>query len=134
MVLFKSPSDRKQIDIITERIFAKDRPNFMSVYGYVTAKPYGYVMIDNQPKTTSEKQVVSDVLGQCQSYPHISKHANAEVSRATPEMNEQSKQSVKKEPVKRSVELPTPRAKKSRKQQSKQAKKQSKATNWVPFT
>ena len=27
LTLFKSPSDRKQIDIIAERIFAKDRPN-----------------------------------------------------------------------------------------------------------
>ena len=63
MVLFRSPSDRKQIDIVTERIFAKDRPNFMSVYGSVTAKPYGYILIDNQPKTTSDKQVVADVFG-----------------------------------------------------------------------
>ena len=33
LTLFRSPSDRKQIDIIAERIFAKDRPNFMNVYG-----------------------------------------------------------------------------------------------------
>ena len=137
MVLFRSPSDRKQIDIIAERIFAKDQPHFMSVYGNVTAKPYGYVLIDNQPKTTSEKKVVSDVFGQCRSYPHISTQTAEEVTQGTPEMAEQSKESVKKEPVKRSVELPIPRAKKSRKQHSKQAKKQlkqSKATSWVPFT
>ena len=72
LVLFRSPSDRKQIDMIAERIFAKDRPNFMSVYGKVTAKPYGYVLIDNQPKTNSENQVVSDVFGECERYPHIS--------------------------------------------------------------
>ena len=72
LTLFRSPSDRKQIDIIAERIFAKDRPNFMTVYGKATAKPYGYVLIDNQPKTPSEKQVVSDVFGQCLCYPHIS--------------------------------------------------------------
>ena len=71
MVLFRSPSDRKQIDIIAERIFAKDRPGFMNVYRSVSAKPYGYILIDNQPKTTSDKQVVSDVFGHCQSYPHI---------------------------------------------------------------
>ena len=63
MVLFRSPSDRKQIDIIAERIFAQDRPNFMSVYGSVTAKPHGYILIDNQPKTTSDKHVVADVFG-----------------------------------------------------------------------
>ena len=28
MILFRSPSDREQIDILAERIFAKDRPNF----------------------------------------------------------------------------------------------------------
>ena len=39
MVLFRSLSDRKQVDIIAEQIFAKDRPNFMKVYGNVTAKP-----------------------------------------------------------------------------------------------
>ena len=50
MFLFRSPSDRKQVDIIVERIFAKDRPNFMKVCGNVTAKPYGYVLTDNQPK------------------------------------------------------------------------------------
>ena len=83
MVLFRSPSDRKQIDIIAERMFAKGRPNFMSVYGKVTAKPYGYVLIDNQPTTTSEKQVVSEVFGQCQSYPHISTHIAQEVNKGT---------------------------------------------------
>ena len=79
IVLFRSPSDRKQIDIIAERIFAKDRPNFMSVYGSVTAKPYGYIFIDNQPKTTSDKQLVADVIGHCQSYPCITKstHTNS---------------------------------------------------------
>ena len=41
MVLFRSPSDRKHIDIIAVRIFAKDRPHFMKVYQHVTAKPYG---------------------------------------------------------------------------------------------
>ena len=59
MVLFRSPSDRKQINIIGERIFAKDRPNFMEAYAKETEKPYGYVLVDNQPKTTCDKQVVS---------------------------------------------------------------------------
>ena len=59
------------MDIVAERIFAKDRPNFMNVYGNVTAKPYGYILVDNQPKTTTDKQVVSDVFGSRHSYPHI---------------------------------------------------------------
>ena len=88
MVLFRSPSDRKQIDIRAERIFAKNRLNFMSAYGRVTAKPYGYVLVDNQPKTTTtDKQVVSDVFGHCQSYPHITTgtHSAPEVTQGTPE-------------------------------------------------
>ena len=43
----------------------------MSAYGSVTAKPYEHVLVDNQPKTTTDKQVVSDVFGSCHSYPHI---------------------------------------------------------------
>ena len=53
LVLFRSPSDRKQIGIVAERIFTKDRKNFMSAYVKETPeKPYGYILIDNQPKTT----------------------------------------------------------------------------------
>ena len=71
MVLFRSPSDRKQMDIIAERIFAKDKSNFMSAYVNATEKPYGYLLIDNQPKTPSDKQVVAEVLENCHSYPKI---------------------------------------------------------------
>lgn len=124
MVLFRSPSDRKQIDIMAERIFAKDRPNFMFEYGSVTAKPYGYVLIDNQPKTTSENQVVSEVLGHCQSYPNISQHTNSEVTQSTPEPQPIEPTEVKHQKSK--VELAKPPAKKLRKQ-LKQAKKRSKA-------
>ena len=88
MVLFRSPSDGKQIDIIAERIFGKDRPNVMSAYESVTAKPYGYVLVDNQPKTTTDKQVVSDVFGSCHSYPHIttSTHSIPVVTQRMPDM------------------------------------------------
>ena len=42
----------------------------MEAYAKETEKPYGYLLIDNQPKTTSDKQVVADVVGSCHSYPH----------------------------------------------------------------
>ena len=71
MVLFRSPSDRKQMDIIAERIFAKDKSNFMSAYVNATEKPYGYLLIDNQTKTPSDKQVVAEVFENCHSYPKI---------------------------------------------------------------
>ena len=81
VILFRSPSDRKQMDIFAERTFAKDRKNFMSAYAKETAKSYGYVMIDNQTKTTSDKQVVADVFGKCKRYPHIS--TQSEITQTT---------------------------------------------------
>ena len=36
----------------------------MEAYAKETEKPYGYLLIDNQPKTTSDKQVVADVKRQ----------------------------------------------------------------------
>ena len=71
-VLFRSPGDRKQIDIMAEQTFVKDRPHFMKAYTQETEKPYGYIILDNHPRTTSEHQVVADVFGQCKSYPCIS--------------------------------------------------------------
>ena len=73
-VMFRSPRDRKQIDIRTEKIFAKDRSKFMEVYHQVTAKPFGYFMVDSHPQTPSEKQVAADIFGDCRCYPSIIKH------------------------------------------------------------
>ena len=70
-VLFRSPGDRKQIDIMAEQTFAKDRPRFMQAYSQETERPYGYIVVDNHPRTASEHQVVGDVLGDCYAYPHI---------------------------------------------------------------
>ena len=70
-VLFRSPGDRKQIDIMAEQTFAKDRPRFMQAYNRETNRPYGYIVVDNHPRTTSEHQVVANVLGKCYTYPHI---------------------------------------------------------------
>ena len=68
-VLFRSPGDRKQIDIITEQTFAEDRPHFMKAYTQETEQPYGYIIVDNHPRTTGKRQVVANVFGDCQSYP-----------------------------------------------------------------
>ena len=70
-VLFRSPGDRKQIDIMAEQTFAKDRPRFMQAYHRETDRPYGYIVVDNHPRTVSEHQVVGNVLGDCYTYPHI---------------------------------------------------------------
>ena len=71
MVLFRSPNDRKQIGIIAERMFDKNLTIFMSAYTKETEKPCGYLLVDNLPKTTSDKQVVTDIFGECRCYPNI---------------------------------------------------------------
>ena len=70
-VLFRSPGDRKQIDIMADQTFAKARPRFMQAYHRETVRPYGYIVVDNHPRTTGEHQVVANVLGDCYTYPHI---------------------------------------------------------------
>ncbi|CAH3014214.1 unnamed protein product [Porites evermanni] len=69
--MFRCPSDRKQVDILADRMFAKHRPKFMDVYDRDNEKPYGYVLIDNQPGTVKERQVVWEILGNCHAYPNI---------------------------------------------------------------
>ena len=125
-VLFRSPGDRKQIDILVEQTFAKDRPNFMKAYTKETEKPFGYIILDNHPRTTSDKQVVADVFGDCYAYPHITKSPSPDASLpqsiATPDGIEQPKPSVK-----RKVELHVPPAKKQKKQfKTKQTTKKDK--------
>ena len=72
--------------MVAERIFAKDRPNFMSAYAKETERPYRCLLIDNQPKTPAEKQVLANVFETCQAYPHITSSTQAilEISRDTP--------------------------------------------------
>ena len=51
LVLFRSPRDRKQINMVADRIFAENCFKFMQVYSKATSVPYGYVLIDNHPST-----------------------------------------------------------------------------------
>ena len=83
-VLFRSPGDRKQIDIMAEQTFAKDRPRFMQAYNRETNRPYGYIVVDNHPRTTSEHQVVANVLGDCYTYPHITSTSSPSQTRVEP--------------------------------------------------
>ena len=57
------------MNMIAQRIFAKDHPKFMQIYSKATQVPYGYVLIDNQPCAAPEYQVVTDVFGTCQRHP-----------------------------------------------------------------
>ena len=83
-VLFRSPGDRKQIDIMAEQTFAKDRANFMKAYTKETEKPFGYIILDNHPRTSNEHQVVANVFGNCYTYPYITKTETPQ-SKVSPE-------------------------------------------------
>ena len=68
LALFRSPSDRKQIGIIGERMFGKNRVHFMNAYYKETAKPYGYLSLDNKPDTPADQQILADLFGECYVY------------------------------------------------------------------
>ena len=55
MPLFRSPSDRKQIGIIAERMFDKNRPRFMSTYFQETKRAFGYIFVGNRPDSHAER-------------------------------------------------------------------------------
>ena len=62
MILFKSPADRKQIEIISQRIFPKEQNTFMSIYNKETDKQYGYILVDITPYTRRDLPFVSDIF------------------------------------------------------------------------
>ena len=68
LALFRSPSDRKQIGIIGERMFDKNRVHFMNAYYKETEKPFGYLLVDNKPGTPADKQILADLFGECYVY------------------------------------------------------------------
>ena len=68
VALFRSPSDRKQIGIIGERMFDKNIVHFMNAYYKETEKPFGYLLVDNKPCTPADKQIVADLFGECYAY------------------------------------------------------------------
>ena len=68
LALFRSSSDRKQIGIIGERMFDKNRVHFMNAYYKETEKPYGYLLVDNKPGTPADNQILADLFGECYAY------------------------------------------------------------------
>ena len=68
MVLFRCPADRRQIGIMAERIFDKQKPLFMEIYNEITVKPYSYVLIDNKADAAVHRQIINGVFGSCVSY------------------------------------------------------------------
>ena len=131
-VLFRSPGDRKQIDIMAEQTFAKDRANFMKAYIKETDKPFGYIILDNHPRTTNENQVIANVFNDCYTYPYITKTSSQGLPQP-PIVNLSVTKQVKRKAkdqgkgrvstVKRKAEQQTPSAKKQKKQKSPAVKK-----------
>jgi hypothetical protein len=68
LALFRSPSDRKQIGIVGERMFDKNRVHFMNAYYKETEKPFGYLLVDNKPDTPVDNQVLGALFGDCHVY------------------------------------------------------------------
>ena len=68
LALFRSPGHRKQIGIIGERMFDKNRVHFINAYYKETEKPYGYLLVDNKPGTPADNQILADLFGECYAY------------------------------------------------------------------
>ena len=59
MALFSCPADRRQIGIVVNRIFDKNKPAFMEIYNNITSKTYSYVIVDNKANTPPRRQVIT---------------------------------------------------------------------------
>ena len=68
LALFRSPSDQKQIGIIGERMFDKNRVHFINAYYKETQKPFGYLLVDNRPGTPPDNQIRADLFEECYAY------------------------------------------------------------------
>ena len=68
LALFRTPSDRKQIGIIAERMFDKNRVHYMNAYYKETEKSLGYLLVDNKPGTPPDNQILADLFGECYAY------------------------------------------------------------------
>lgn len=77
----------------------------MNVYKLETEKPYGYVLIDNQPGTVKEQQVVCEILENGHAYPNIIQSSiqplREEPSREQPLRKQPTKDLSAKSPCKR---------------------------------
>ena len=72
MVLFKSPADRKQIEIIGQRIFPKEQNKFMTIYNRETDRQHSYIIIDNTPSTSRDSQIVTNIFTKAHKIPFSS--------------------------------------------------------------
>ena len=93
----------------------------MKVYAKETEKPYGYLLVDNQPKTPTEKQVVAEVFENCHCYPNITTCTKTVSEADKPELVSR----------KRSVD-PPPLVKNKHRKQSEQKQKKTETVKANP--
>ena len=109
VALFRSSSDQKQIGIVAERMFDKNRPRFMSAYFQETERAFDYIFVDNRPDAPSDKQVLSDVFGSCRRYLTITSSAKSDETVIMTSYNEniacEARSAVKSPPVVKSSPL-----------------------------
>ena len=102
-----------------------------------TVKPYGYVLIDNQPKTSPDHQAVSNIFGECQRYPSITTHNSREPIVTIEKRKDDFESPTAKKPkreVKTQLSAIKIAAKKESKRKPTQKQKKSQASQQVKKT
>ena len=100
MAIFRCPADRRQIGIMADRIFDKNKPAFMEIYNDITSKAYSYVVVDNKADTPARRQIIADICGICVSYNITGVDSVVPVTKRTTNainLNEESARSYNKE-------------------------------------
>lgn len=103
--LFRSPADRRQIGLIADRVFDQTKPLFMELYNKVTSVPYSYVLIDNKPDTSGDKQVIIDIFGDCRYFAGVNGKKTEDTIAATARGREETHVIIKGENVKPSNDV-----------------------------
>ena len=64
MALFRCPADKRQIGLMADRLFDKNKPDFMEIYNSIMSKPYSYGIVSSK----ADRQVIAGVFGNSVSY------------------------------------------------------------------
>ena len=97
MSLFRCPAERRQIGIMADRIFYKNKPTFMEIYNNITSKPYSYVVVDNKADIPARRQIIADIFGNCVSYNITGVDSVAPVTKQTIKGIDLNEESVKED-------------------------------------
>ena len=62
LILFNNPIDKQQVATLSKRIFPSSNTNFMKIFEQVTARPYGYLVVDLKAGTPELEQLHTDIF------------------------------------------------------------------------